>query len=105
MAVTNARKAVVGSDNCVNCPTCSYEILLLNGQKPTKEFSVLCPNCGERSFHQLTGIHDHRLNPDSAKISARVPFGMRAANSYNRIMVDLEQPKSRMREFASWLLK
>jgi hypothetical protein len=105
MAVTNARKAVAGADNCVSCPACSYDILIQNGKKPKGEFSVICPNCGARKFHQLAEIHGQKQEGEAARRPARVKFGMKTANDGDRKVDGPEQPRSRMREFSSWLLK
>lgn len=59
---------------CVICPTCSFEIPLASGKRLPDEFSMLCPNCGQRKFYRSADLH--ALAPDIEAVHAvrRIPF-------------------------------
>jgi predicted nucleic acid-binding Zn-ribbon protein len=70
-----------------------------------REFSALCPNCGGRKFYLSAEIHDRKRTEETAPHSARIEFGASTAIDSDQMAENLEQPKSRLGEIASWLLK
>jgi predicted RNA-binding Zn-ribbon protein involved in translation (DUF1610 family) len=58
----------------VICPTCSFEIPLATGQRLPNDFSILCPNCGQRKFYRPADLR--ALAPDVEAVHAirRIAF-------------------------------
>jgi transcription elongation factor Elf1 len=63
----------------VNCPTCAREILVVTTLRLPGEFSVLCPNCGERQVYQSVDAHGTKQDPGGIKTSRRIQFGKKKA--------------------------
>jgi hypothetical protein len=92
------------SVSCVSCPTCSCEIPMLNAMRLPREFSVLCPNCGWRDEYQLVAVHDARQDGESTHEFRRIQFGKKNVKKSVKKNMPI-QPKSRLNEWASWLLQ
>ncbi len=60
-------------DACVSCPMCSSEIPLPSGLRLPRQFSVPCPNCGQRKIHDLAEVHNRKDN--ASQISTEIHFG------------------------------
>jgi uncharacterized Zn finger protein (UPF0148 family) len=99
------KKAIVGTDGCVNCPTCGHEISVFKTTSLPREFSVLCSNCGGRKVYLTAEIHDRKPATETGQPSARIQFGTRAAVDRDQVAASMDHPKSRLGEIASWLLK
>jgi predicted RNA-binding Zn-ribbon protein involved in translation (DUF1610 family) len=99
------KKVIVGTDGCVTCPTCAYEIFVLKTATLPREFSTLCPNCGARKIYPATEIHDRKQAEQAVQLRTKTEFGRRTAIDSAQMAANLEQPKSRFGEVASWLLK
>lgn len=78
---------------------------MLNTMSLPREFSVLCPNCGERKFYQVAQAHDRKPNAETTQISGRIQFGMKRATDRDLTAGTPMQPKSRLNEVVSWLLQ
>jgi uncharacterized Zn finger protein (UPF0148 family) len=77
----------------VNCPTCGREIRVVTALRLPGEFSVLCPNCGDRQVYQSAETHDTKEDPEGTKTSRRIQFGKKKSM----------HPKSWLNQWASWL--
>jgi hypothetical protein len=99
------KKIIVGTDGCVSCPTCAYETSVLKTATLSREFSALCRNCGARKFHLSAEVHDPTQTKETVRLYAKIEFGRRTAIDHAQMAAGLEQPKSRLDEIASWLLK
>jgi hypothetical protein len=89
----------------VSCSTCAYEIPLLNTRKAPREFSALCPNCGERRFYQADQVHGQKEDAELNTISRRGKFGMKSATGRDRTAAQSPPRKSRFKELASRLIQ
>lgn len=98
------RKVIVKTETCVSCPTCSWEIPMLDTQGLRREFSVRCPNCGGRKVYQLAQIHD-QTQEVATPISRRIEFGTRCAIDDDQTAGKPMLPKSRLAGLAAWLLQ
>jgi predicted RNA-binding Zn-ribbon protein involved in translation (DUF1610 family) len=77
--VATSRK-VSQIDTCVRCPTCSWEIPLVGTLRLPREYSVLCPNCGQRKVYQAAQAHDLKQDAEATKTSGRIiQFGTKKA--------------------------
>ena len=103
--MATSRKIILKADVCVTCPTCFCEISVLTANSLPREFSVLCPNCGGRKFYQLAQIHDQKPDAEMARTPERLQFGTKRAIDHDRTGGESMPPKSRLGEFASWLLQ
>jgi uncharacterized Zn finger protein (UPF0148 family) len=103
--VETSRKITAKAEVCVTCPTCSHEIPVVTANSLPREFSVLCANCGGRKFYQLAQIHDQKPDAEITGMPARVQFGMKRAINLDETAGQPMPPKSRLSEFASWLLQ
>jgi uncharacterized Zn finger protein (UPF0148 family) len=99
------KKVVLGTEGCVNCPTCAYEISVVKTTTLPREFSALCPNCGKRNTYLSAEVHDPKQIEEIIQHSARIEFGKRNAIDCDQMVAGPEQPKSRLGEIASWLLE
>jgi hypothetical protein len=61
-------------DACVSCPMCSSEIPLPSGLRLPRQFSVRCPNCGQRKIHDLAEVHN-RKDDAATQAFAEIQFG------------------------------
>jgi predicted RNA-binding Zn-ribbon protein involved in translation (DUF1610 family) len=61
----------------VTCPACATEIRLACTARPPGEFSVACPNCGQRTIHQATEAHDPLPSVARPTILRRLEFSTR----------------------------
>ena len=84
------------TDTCVSCPACSCEIRLPSALRLPGQFSVLCPNCGQRKNYGSAEVHD-RKDAEATDTFRRIQFGGRKKISI--------EPKSWLNECASWLLQ
>jgi DNA-directed RNA polymerase subunit RPC12/RpoP len=103
--VATSRRIILKAETCVSCPACSYEIPLLNTVSLPREFSVLCPNCGSRKLYEFAQAHDRNQEAEATQISGRAQFGMKQETDCDLPSENPVQPKSRLNEFASWLLQ
>lgn len=90
---------------CVTCPTCSFEISVLNTKQLPREFSVLCPNCRGRKSYQVAQVHDQKPEAETTRGSAKIQFGTKEAIDSDLPVETPMQPKSLLNELAHWLLK
>jgi hypothetical protein len=63
---------------CVSCPACAFEIPVMDTRGLPTEFSVLCPNCGQRSLCRSAGVHAPKAVADAPKASRKIQFGKKA---------------------------
>ena len=61
------------TDTCVSCPACSCEIRLPSALRLPEQFSVLCPNCGQRKHYGPAEVHDRK--EDAEATFPRIQFG------------------------------
>jgi DNA-directed RNA polymerase subunit RPC12/RpoP len=90
------------ADTCVNCAMCSREIPLHGAHRLRGEFSVSCPNCGQRKFYGSADVHDRKEARETNGASRAMHFGMK------NVSIEPEsrlEPKSWLRGCASWLLQ
>jgi hypothetical protein len=92
--VARARKDFK-TDTCVSCPACSCEIRLPSALPLPGQFSVPCPNCGQRRNYESAQVHD-RKDAEATHTRRRIQFGRK------KIYI---QSKSWLNECASWLLQ
>jgi hypothetical protein len=64
----------------VSCPACSCEIPVVGTQRLPREFSVLCPNCGQRNFYQQVETHDPKQDAGAARTPAKIEFGKKSTH-------------------------
>jgi hypothetical protein len=90
--------------SCVTCPKCSCEIPVLGAQRPPREFSVLCPNCGWRKEYLPGELHDARPDAEPAHEIGAIQFGKKIKKiaGTNNIFVP---PKGRLNKLVTWLLQ
>jgi predicted RNA-binding Zn-ribbon protein involved in translation (DUF1610 family) len=93
--VATSRK-ISKPESCVSCATCYCEIPLQGTLRMPRQISILCPNCGQRNIYQSAEIHDSKQGAETTHIFQRNQFGKK------RTFI---QPKSRLNEWASWLLQ
>jgi hypothetical protein len=103
--VAISKKDIVKDNIFVSCPTCFYEIPVLNTMSLPREFFVLCPNCGGRKLYQMAQTHDRRQDTAATRNSGRAQFGMKSATVGDLTAVEPTQPKSLLNQFGSWLLQ
>ena len=60
--------------SCVSCPTCSYEIPVASAPPLRGEFSVPCPNCGQRKMYRPAEVRDPRQDAQAIVVSRTIPF-------------------------------
>jgi len=83
-------------DTWVNCPSCLREIAVSTTSRLPAEFSVVCPNCGQRKVHRAADVHEREQGSQTAETSDETgQFGQGK----------LPQQTSRLSEWASWLLQ
>jgi hypothetical protein len=98
------RKVVDAGVSCVSCSTCSCEIPVQSGLRMPREFSVKCPNCGERREYQSTELHDARPEAGLPREFKKIQFGRK---NVKKIEVEniFIQPETRLNQMVSWLLQ
>jgi hypothetical protein len=75
-----------------------------NALRLPREFSVLCPNCGWREEYQPAAVHDARHDGESTHEFQKIQFGKKNVKKSVKKNMPV-QPKSRLNEWASWLLQ
>jgi predicted RNA-binding Zn-ribbon protein involved in translation (DUF1610 family) len=63
---------------CVSCPTCAFEIPVTDTKRLPIEFSLLCPNCGQRALYRSAGVHAPKPAAGAARASLKIQFGKKA---------------------------
>jgi hypothetical protein len=77
--VAKSREVTKANNTCVSCPICSCEISLDSAQRLPGEFSVLCPNCGQRKNHKSVEAHDRKEQAETTHPLRAIQFGKRTA--------------------------
>jgi hypothetical protein len=80
---------------CVSCSACFFEIPLVNALRLPGEFSVPCPNCGQRKVYRSAEAHDPKSGTEATKTFGRVHFPARERTTM--------QPKSWLNGWVAWL--
>jgi predicted RNA-binding Zn-ribbon protein involved in translation (DUF1610 family) len=62
------------SSSWVSCPACSCDIALVDTRGLTGEFSVPCPNCGQRKVYRTADVHDSKPGAQAIKALGRKQF-------------------------------
>jgi DNA-directed RNA polymerase subunit M/transcription elongation factor TFIIS len=65
---------------CVNCPACAFEIPLADTKRLPREFSLLCPGCGQREVYYLAQIHEPEEDAEAIRAPRKIQFGKKAAH-------------------------
>lgn len=63
---------------CVSCPACAFEIPMADTKRLPNEFSLLCPNCGQRAVYLSAGVHAPKAAADATRTSRKIQFGKKA---------------------------
>jgi hypothetical protein len=63
---------------CVSCPACAFEIPVVDTKRLPKEFSLLCPNCGQRGVYVSAEVHAPKVAADATRASRKIQFGKKA---------------------------
>ena len=58
----------------VSCPACSHEIPLASTPHMRGEFSVPCPNCGQRKMYLWAEAHDAKREAEVIKAAGAIQF-------------------------------
>jgi predicted RNA-binding Zn-ribbon protein involved in translation (DUF1610 family) len=58
----------------VSCPTCACEIPVAGTRRLPNEFSVPCPNCGERRVYRADDVHDLKQSAAANMKSRNINF-------------------------------
>jgi hypothetical protein len=95
------RKIVNAGASCVSCPTCSGEIPVQSALRMPREFSVKCPNCGERREYQSAELHDAKPEAGSPRECPRIQFGRKNEKKKDIFI----QPETRLNQLVAWLLQ
>jgi len=70
-------RKIIKDSTWVSCPGCSCEIPVQNAARLPREFSVPCPNCGERKVYGPADVQERKAEVETADAFKPVQFGRR----------------------------